>query len=162
MSNQVMKYNKTENSFVTLEGGLNEMTPELIRNSILGLEKAMQGLPSENKMALETMHTFSDGLYVRTVFMKAGSLITGKIHKKEHVVIVSQGQAQIVSEDAGSKFICSPMIFVSPPLVKRLLFIQQDMIFTTVHKNLTNTRDTEELERELMLPSYELLQGEKA
>jgi len=146
--------------FITLEGGYSEITPELIRNSILSLETAMSGLPGETKLGLETMHNFTDGIYIRTVYMRAGSLITGKIHKLEHTVIVSKGRASIVSEDTGAREITAPMIFISPPGVKRLLFIREDMIFTTVHPNPTNTRDLAQLEAALMIESYEALEKE--
>ena len=140
--------------FVTLEGGFSKLSPEVIRNSILGLEKAMSGLPDESKMGLETMHNFTDGIYIRTVYMKAGSLITGKIHNKEHTVIVSSGAASIVSEDSGSNYLQAPAIFISPPGVKRLLFIHDDMVFTTVHPNPSNTRNIAQLEAELMAKDY--------
>jgi hypothetical protein len=156
MNNQIIRFNENTNSFITLEAGKNELNPELIRNSISGIEKAMLGLPNESKLGLETMHTFTDGVYVRTVLMKAGSLITGKIHKLEHTVIISQGAASIVSEDGGAKFLTAPMVFISPANVKRLLFIQQDMVFTTVHKNPDNIRDLDRLEELLMLPDYEM------
>lgn len=152
---------RNERQFITLEGGKVDLTPEVIRNSILGLEAAMQGLPDETKLALETMHTFIDGIYVRTVLMRAGSLVTGKIHRKEHIVIVSKGCASVVSEEFGSQQIGSPQIFVSPPGVKRLLFIHEDMIFTTVHPNPSNTRDIAKLESELMVPSFEEFDGGK-
>lgn len=142
------------NQFVTLEAGHSPVTPSLIRNSILGLEELMKGAPDEVKLGIETMHNFIDGTYVRTVLMPAGSLITGKIHKQEHIVIISQGSASVVSEELGAKHLSAPMLYVSPPGVKRLLFIHSDMIMTTVHPNPTNTRDIAKLEDELIAPDY--------
>lgn len=138
-------------SFITLEGGDTELTPEVIRNSVLALESAMKGLPDVAKCGLETMHNFIDGVYTRTVYMPAGTLWTGQIHSKEHIVIVSKGSANVVSEDHGATFLQAPAIFNSPAGVKRLLFIQTDMIFTTVHPNPTNTRDLKQLEHALTL-----------
>ena len=150
------------NQFVTLEAGHMPMSPDIIRNSILGLETALKGLPPEEKFGLETMHNFIDGIYARTVMMRAGTLITGRIHKLEHMVIVSQGSASVVSEEFGSKQINAPCIFISPPGVKRLLFIHHDMIWTTIHPNPTNTRDTDQLERELTVEHYGELSGSGA
>jgi hypothetical protein len=159
MNNQIIKSNGND-SFITLEAGKVELTPEIIRNSISNIEKAMLGLPSESKLALETMHTFADGLYTRTVLMKSGSLICGKIHKLEHIVVIGQGSASVVSEEIGSKFISAPMVFMSRPMVKRLLFIHSDMIWTTVHKNPTNTRDLDELESYLIASDYVSQEGQ--
>lgn len=158
MNNLVIKENSEGNSFITIEGGFTELTPELIRNSISNLEESMKALPAESKIALETMHNFADGVYTRTVLMKAGSLITGKIHKLEHVVVIGHGSASVVSEEFGSKVIKAPMVFVSPPLVKRALYIHEDMVWTTVHKNPTNTRDLDVLEKELILEDYNKLE----
>lgn len=159
MNNIVVKEDEAGNSFFTVEGGFDKLTPEMIRGSILQLQEAMVKQPQENKVALETMHTFSDGCYVRTVFMKAGSLIVGKIHKLDHVVIIGMGSASVVSEEFGSKHISAPMIFHSRPYVKRLLFIHEDMVWTTVHKNPTNTRDLDFLEKELIAEDYKEIEA---
>lgn len=144
--------------FITLESGKSEITPQAIRNSILGLEQMMLAQPAEAKLCLETQHDFAPGVYVRTVLMGKGSLITGKIHKQEHIVIISKGSASVVSEEFGAKKLTAPMIFISPPGVKRLLFIHEDMVFTTVHQNPTNTRDIAALEAEIIAPTYEDLE----
>lgn len=141
--------------FITIEGGLSELSPEIIRNSITGLEKAMHGLPDESKCGAETMHNFTDGIYVRTVFMKAGTLFTGKTHKLEHTVIVSKGVASIVDAALGASLLKAPAIFISPPGSKRLFFVHEDLIFTTIHPNPSNTRDIAKLEAELTIPQAE-------
>lgn len=156
MNNLIVKEDETTGkSIITIEGGLTELTPELIRGTIGDIEKAMLAQPAKDKVALETLHNFADGVYTRTVFMKAGSLITGKIHKLEHIVIIGQGSASVISEEFGSKIISAPMVFVSRPYVKRLLFVQEDMIWTTVHKNPSNTRDLDILEEEVIAKDYE-------
>ena len=155
--NEITKYLETASSFMTLEAGKMDLeaSPEAIRKSIQDMEKAMLMAPKETQTPLETMHTFADGLYTRTVLMRAGSLICGKIHRLEHIVVIGQGAASVISEEFGSKMIVAPMVFMSPPLVRRLLFIHTDMIWTTVHKNPTNTRDLKELEKFLIAPDYE-------
>lgn len=161
MSNIILQDTDDGKSFLTIEGGFTDLSPEMIRDSIHSLEASMMALPIEQKVALETKHSFSDGTYVRTVFMKAGSLIVGKIHKLEHVVIIGQGSASVVSEEFGSKVIKAPMVFVSRPYVKRLLFIHEDMVWSTVHKNPTNTRDLDLLEKELIAEDYDQKETEE-
>lgn len=155
MNNLIVKQDPSGKSFLTIEGGFTNLSPEMVRKSIHSLEQAMMARPPEEKLALETMHTFADGVYTRTVFMKAGSLITGKIHKKEHIVVIGQGSASVVSEEFGSKIIQAPMVFVSRPYVKRALFVHEDMVWTTVHKNPSNTTDLDVLEAELIAKDYE-------
>jgi hypothetical protein len=122
----------------------------------------MLAVPEDQKIGLETMHNFLPGVYTRTVFMKAGSLFTGKIHKQEHIAILSSGSASVVSEEFGSKLLKAPMVFVSPPGVKRLLFIHEDMVWTTVHPNPDDSRDLAKLEAELIAETYEDLPKEEA
>lgn len=104
---------------------------------------------------LDVMHHFTDGIYCRTVLMRAGEIIVGKIHKREHIVVVSAGRAQVISEEFGSKDIVAPMVFKSPPGVKRALLILEDMVWTTIHKNSTNTEDMAILEDELIAKDYD-------
>lgn len=149
------------NQYVTYETGKNEMTPELARKAIIGIEAMMLNAPAEQQVGLETQHNFTDSVYCRTVLMHAGQMIVGKIHKLEHTVIISKGSASVLSEEFGTKHLQAPMVFVSPPGVKRLLFIHDDMIWTTVHKNLSNTRDISVLESELIAADYSELEGVK-
>lgn len=146
MNNQIVPDTVTENSFVTIEGGFKDLSPEMIMKSIGNIQKEMMDVPKEHALALETLHTFADGLYTRSVLMKAGSLVVGKIHKLEHIVVIGKGSARVISPEFGSRVIFAPNVFVSPPLVKRLLFVQEDMIWTTVHKNPENIRDLNVLE----------------
>lgn len=154
MNNLIISKNEDGNSIFTIEGGFSELTPEMIRNSIHSLEQKMMAAPPKEKLALETMHTFAEGVYTRTVFMKAGSLITGKIHKLEHIVVIGQGSASVVSEEFGAKIIQAPMVFMSRAYVKRALFIHEDMVWTTVHKNPDNIRDLDVLEEMLIAKDY--------
>src|SRR3954468_10455408 len=123
------------------------ITPLEIRGEILHLETQIRAQP-DAFYELDVMHHFTDGTYARTVLMRAGELIVGKIHKKEHLVIVSAGRARVVSEEFGAKEITAPFVFKSPPGVKRVLLILEDMVWTTVHKNASNTEDLAILEEE--------------
>lgn len=135
-----------------------ELAPEAleIRQDILALEAACMAMPEEQRFhQLPLTHHFTDGIYVRTCMMRAGEIVIGKIHKLEHTVIISMGSAQVTSEEFGDRIISAPMVFVSPPGVKRALLIEEDMIWSTVHPNPTNTQDLAELEKQLIMESYE-------
>jgi len=129
--------------------------PKEIREEILALEKRCMALPPEQRFhEIPVTHHFTDGIYTRTCAMKAGDLIIGKIHKLEHIVVVACGRAKVASEEFGSVIINGPLVFLSPPGVKRTLLIEEDMIWTTVHPNPTNTRDLRELEEYLIMKEY--------
>lgn len=124
-----------------------------MRESIAALEVAMRQQPDAFNV-LDVMHHFTDGIYCRTVLMRAGELIVGKIHKREHIVIVSAGRAKVISEEFGAKEITAPCVFKSPPGVKRALQILEDCVWTTIHKNETNNEDMDFLEEELIAKDY--------
>lgn len=131
---------------------------EKLREQIHAFENTLHALPDEYKVEMETMHNFANGMYSRTVLMKAGEFIVGKIHKKDHIVVVSAGRCLVVSEEFGTQEILAPCVFVSPPGVKRMLHILEDTVWTTIHA--TNETDLVKLEEELIAKDYsELPEG---
>ena len=67
-------------------------------NRIDDLELAM--LANFEPLDCPVSHTFTSNMYIREIFMPAGSLITSKIHKTEHPYTVSYGKVA-VSVDNG-------------------------------------------------------------
>jgi hypothetical protein len=102
----------------------------------------MRQLPQAH---LETFHYFADGMYARVLPRPAGTLIVGKVHKKEHFYIVCKGKVQIEQDvyEAGT-------ILVSKPGTKRAVLALEDSICMTVHR--TNKHNLDKIERELVEP----------
>lgn len=96
---------------------------------------------------LPLTHTFSDGVYAREIFMPAGMLVVGHVHKTRHLNIVSQGKAKVWMGGSVVE-ITAPYTFESEPGVQKVLYIKEDMFWTTIH--LTNKRDVLELEDDLI------------
>lgn len=153
--------NSNASAVVSAEGNNLPIDTERLRDDIKRLADKLATCPPESQVELEVMHHFSDGIYCRTVLMKAGDMVVGKIHKKEHVVVISSGHALVVSEEFGPKEIIAPAIFTSPPGARRALLILSDMVWTTVHKNSTNTQDLAKLEDELIAKDYAEIGGSK-
>lgn len=102
-------------------------------------------------------HHFAPGTYAREVFLAKGLVVVGKIHRKAHLNIVSKGILTVCTED-GIKLIDAsehPVTFCSPAGVKRIAQIHEDTVWTTVH--LTDKTDLEEIEAEMIAPSFEAL-----
>lgn len=114
------------------------------REQIEALQAELLKLPQAGP---ETSHYFADGMYLRTVFRKAGTVIVGKVHKKEHFFIVLQGEMTIWTE-AGMKRVSAPFIWVSKPGTKRVTLAHTDATAMTVHQ--VSSKDIEEIERELV------------
>ena len=81
-----------------------------------------------------TTHKFTDGMYIREIFMPAGSLITSKIHKTEHPYIVSYGKAAVSIDGDDWNEITAPYTGITIPGTRRVLYIIEDCIWTTFHR----------------------------
>lgn len=124
-------------------------TPRDLRDSVTALVEELKQLPQEE---LPTQHDFLEGVYMRTVLMKAGLVVIGKIHKQEHVAIVSQGRATVITEH-GVLEMRAPFMFKSPPGVRRALLIHEDMVWTTVHRS--EHTDLVQLEEQLIAKDFD-------
>ena len=81
-----------------------------------------------------TTHKFTDGMYIREIFMPAGSLITSKIHKTEHPYIVSYGKVAVSIDSDEWHEITAPYTGITKPGTRRVLYILEDCIWTTFHR----------------------------
>jgi len=96
-----------------------------------------------------TDHTFGPGFYARTLRLKAGETLTGKIHATEHIFILSEGELLVATED-GKARLKAPYQSVSRPGLKRAGYAVTDVVVTNVH--ITTETDLEKLELELIAP----------
>jgi len=81
-----------------------------------------------------TTHRFTDGMYIREIFMPAESLITSKIHKTEHPYIVSYGKVAVSIDGDEWNEITAPYTGITIPGTRRVLYIIEDCIWTTFHR----------------------------
>tara|TARA_R110002072_G_scaffold236793_1_gene394350 strand:- start:8 stop:433 length:426 start_codon:yes stop_codon:yes gene_type:complete len=99
-------------------------------------------------------HYFADGIYARELFLPAGAMLVGKIHRTTHINIISKGKISVATEN-GSEIIEAPATIVSPPGTKRAGYVIEDTVWTTIHGS--HETDLEVLEKELIAPSFEVL-----
>jgi hypothetical protein len=111
------------------------------RQQIEALQAEMVKMPQAE---LPTEHFFADGMYCRLLFRPAGTLIVGKVHKKEHLYIICSGTVEI----AGVGEITGPRVFVSQPGTKRAVLALTDATCLTVHR--TDNKDLDAIEAELI------------
>lgn len=132
-----------------------EKNVDKVRDKIVNLEKMM--LQSSARIEIETTHYFTDGIYAREIFIPKGTLLTGKIHKTEHLNVVSKGRI-VVMTDEGMKEVSAPHTMIASPGTKRIGYALEDTVWTTFHG--TNEKNLEKLEEQLIAPSFEDLQLE--
>jgi quercetin dioxygenase-like cupin family protein len=95
---------------------------------IMELETAMKAM---EQVEIETKHYFANGTYTREVYVPAGAVITGEIHRYSCINIVSKGRIKVVS-DEGEYEISAPYTFVSGPNVKKAGYALEDTVWINV------------------------------
>jgi len=91
-------------------------------------------------------HMFAPRVYMREIFMPAGSFIIGKKHNTKHFNVAISGKAKVMSGE-GVFEVQAPYVFVSDVGVQKLLYILEDMRWLTIHP--TDETDIEVLESTL-------------
>lgn len=122
------------------------------REQIERLEDEMRKSPP---LEIKTTHYFAQGLYAREIFIPKGCLLTGKVHRFEHLNIVSQGDITVWTEQ-GMKRVVAPFTLVSKPGTKRVGFAHEDTIWTTVHA--CEETNVEKIEGLLVEPNDPLIE----
>jgi hypothetical protein len=133
------------------------VSPEEMRGKILALEAAMMAMP-EHQIQIKTTHHFAPGVYMREIFIPKGTTLTGKIHKTEHMNILSQGELSVWTED-GVKRLTASTVIKSSPGTKRVGFAHEDSVWITVHPNVTEERDTDKIEEMLIAKTFDEVLG---
>jgi quercetin dioxygenase-like cupin family protein len=119
------------------------------REQIAWLE---QSVLREPQVELSVSERLCDGMYLREMFIPKGTILTGKIHIREHVSIISRGDITIVTEQGTERYV-APQILISPPGTKRVGFAHEDTIWTTIHA--TPLRDLEKIPDSLTTMNYD-------
>lgn len=128
------------------------------REQILSFEdflNAQEGAIKGDSPVYPLRHSFTDEIYVREIFIPAGSYLTGKIHRHAHPNFLMFGTVDVFTESGGSERLIGPLAMISEPGTKRALHCLTDTWWITIHHNPTNTKDQKKLENIVIAPSYE-------
>lgn len=130
-----------------------EATGKPTREQILNIERFILECPQTET---PTRHYFSPGLYAREMFIPAGTVLTGAVHKTEHLVQFD-GDITVLT-DGGMQRLTGRHTFVSKPGVKRVGYAHADTWCTGFF--VTDKTDVEELENDLVEDAH-LLQSRR-
>lgn len=128
----------------------NQFDDPTVRGKIDRLESMMK--QSEGQVELGPVHYFAKGLYAREIRIPKGTLLTGKIHKHEHLNIISQGEISVLTEN-GPQRIKAPCTIISQPGTKRVGYAHEDTVWTTIHA--TDETEVEKIDNALVVDTYE-------
>src|ERR1700722_4144042 len=96
-----------------------------VNDAIDSLEVAL--LERFDKIEAPVAHTFLPGMYIREIFMIAGSKYTSKIHRFKHAYFVLRGSANVWIDGVGWQLITAPHFGITEPGTRRVLDIIEDM-----------------------------------
>jgi hypothetical protein len=101
-------------------------------------------------------HSYADGVYVREIFIPKNKVLVGKIHKHSHPNFLMKGKVTVITESGGRETLEAPLSMISPAGTKRVVWAHEDTVWITVH--VTDKTDVDEIEQEVIVPSYNLLE----
>lgn len=98
-------------------------------------------------------HYFAYGVYGREIFIPAGSVLTGKIHRYSTLNLLIQGDITVTTPE-GVKRIQAPAIFTSPAGCKKVGFAHTDTRWVNIHP--TKLTDVASIEQKFIEPEAPL------
>jgi quercetin dioxygenase-like cupin family protein len=110
-----------------------------MREKVEHLEEVLTRAP---QIECPVRNIFAPGIYAREMTIPKGVVVTGAVHKTEHLNIVSKGHLAVVTDD-GVKDLRAGAIFVSKPGAKKAAYAIEETLYITVHA--TDETDVDKL-----------------
>jgi len=98
-------------------------------------------------------HHFAPGLYAREMFIPAGTVLTGKIHRFANLSIMSAGALRLYMEDGTTTEVRAPFTYVAPPGTRRAAEALEDTVWTVIHA--TEETDVDKIEQAVVCQTPE-------
>jgi len=121
---------------------------------VIALEHEIQQFPQAH---CPVRHYLAGGLYAREMTIPGGVVLTGAVHRHEHLCTVSQGRI-MVSTDDGMQEICAPYTLISKPGAKRVGYAIETTVWTTYHW-VGDETDLDKITAEILESAREELMG---
>jgi hypothetical protein len=138
----------TENTFDIIQKNNRVSIEQIIalENEILKLEQ----------VDLPITHEFIDGVYARSMFIPAGTVLTGAVHKKDCFMIIRYGDLTVYTDEGMKRCVTGDLI-PSKAGIKRVGVAHEDTFITGFLANPTNEKDIEKLWDYYVAPNDYLL-----
>ena len=137
------------------------------RNELVEFEKHVQGLRhtlpgiyGDGKKLVRDCpcspitNEFVDGIYIRQMEMATGCTVISAVHKHHHCWFLLTGHITVTTEDGKQDFL-APCRVISPPGIKRIIYANEPSLFINIHKNPSNTKDLDKVEKNVWAMNYE-------
>ena len=125
------------------------LTKEHLR--VYALEKKIKELP---RAPMPTVHDFIPGVYARTMYLMAGTCLTGEIHRTESFFLMRSG-ILAVTVDGGEKLLGPGDMLKSIPGSKRAGLAFTDCVLTEFFHNPEGLTDPDDILEYYSIPEPE-------
>lgn len=102
-------------------------------------------------------HHIAGGMYAREMNLPANMVIIGKIHKEDHVCVISKGIVDVVDQYGKCRYE-SPITFTSKAGTQRVVIALTDTVWTTIH-TCGNMTDSDDIESKVVTEDYNYFKG---
>jgi hypothetical protein len=89
-------------------------------------------------------HYFAPGVCIREMFMPAGSLVIGHLHRFPDMNIMLTGRITLLKDDGSVAELRAPQTFIGNPNGRKIAYVHEDCIWQNVFP--TEERDVEKVE----------------
>ena len=103
------------------------------------LEKEMFQRP---QIDCPLVHRFTDGMYIREIFMPAGALVSTVMHRTNHPFVITKGRVSVWT-DGEVEELEAPYVGITSPGTRRLILVHEDTTWITFHA--TDLTDPDEI-----------------
>ena len=127
----------------------------MMKDEMERLAHHLHSLDTRLDVAEFTSHHFSDGLYIREMYLPKGTTLVGKEHLVENFFYLAAGKLTIWSDD-GEVTIEAPWMGIVPRGAQRVGFAHEDSICFNTIPNPENETDIEKLDNKFFktFPSF--------
>lgn len=98
------------------------------------------------------VHRFGPGIYIREMFIPAGTFVIGHHHNFENTNIMLKGRLTLLNEDGTTTELTAPFFYVGKP-GRKMAYIHEDVVWQNIYA--TDERDIEKLESQFITKSTE-------
>lgn len=101
------------------------------------------------EVAMPVAHSFAPGIYMREIFMPAGSVVIGNLHLTEHFNTVLSGACHVLINGEAHDLSAGDTL-ISKAGARKMLLIYADCRWQTWHANPDDCRDIATLESRIV------------
>lgn len=133
------------------------MGNELAISNLLALskesiEEVEDRLLQHPQVECPVIHRFSPGLYIRELFMPAGTFAIGHHQNFEHFNVMLKGKVLMLNDDGTTSEVVAPVTFTGKQ-GRKIGVILEDMVWQNIYPNHENETDVNKLEEKFLTKS---------